>query len=139
MRAVKSAVDKDNTPGQYVLAGSTRFLADPTLHESLAGRAGVLEVLPFSQSELAGTRGDLLDITFAGDADRIRRLPAQPQTREDYLALMVRGTSRKLVRLKSARTPPRGSTPTSKQWSMATFERWPASTNRVASRPCSAA
>lgn len=104
VRAVKSAVDKNNTPGQYVLAGSTRFLADPTLHESLAGRAGVLEVLPFSQSELAGTRGDFLDVTFAGDADRIRRLPVQPYTREDYLALMVRGNFPEVVRLKSART-----------------------------------
>lgn len=90
VRAVKSVVDKDRARGQFVLAGSTRFLGDRTLHESLAGRAGVLEVLPFSESELAGTRGDFLDVAFAGDASQIHRRPLST-TREQYLDTMVRG------------------------------------------------
>lgn len=103
VRAVKSAVDLDNTRGQYVLAGSTRFLTDPTLHESLAGRAGVLEVLPFGQSELAGTRGDFLDLAVAGDAERIRALPRLPHSREDYLGLAVRGGFPEVVGLSTPR------------------------------------
>lgn len=37
--AVKSMVDRRNDRGQFVLAGSTRFLSVPQLSESLAGRA----------------------------------------------------------------------------------------------------
>lgn len=81
VRAVKSVVDKDDARGQFVLAGSTRFLTDPTLHESLAGRAGVPEVLPFSHSELAGTGGDFLDVVFSAGAADGRRSPELSTTR----------------------------------------------------------
>jgi predicted AAA+ superfamily ATPase len=91
VRAVKSVVDKDKARGQFVLAGSTRFLGDPTLHESLAGRAGVLEVLPFSESELMGTRGDFLDVAFAGGVPELRRRRPSPTSREEYFEMMVRG------------------------------------------------
>ena len=39
--AVKSVVDRCNDRGQFVLAGSTRFLSVPQLSESLAGRAEI--------------------------------------------------------------------------------------------------
>lgn len=102
VRAVKSVVDKDRARGQFVLAGSTRFLGDPTLHESLAGRAGVLEVLPFSESELAGTRGDFLDIAFSGGASDIQRRPLST-TREEYLETMVRGGFPEVQRMQTPR------------------------------------
>ena len=37
--AVKAQTDRDTAPGQFILAGSTRFLTAPTLSESLAERA----------------------------------------------------------------------------------------------------
>src|SRR5690606_17556862 len=40
--AIKYLVDRDNSRGQFVLSGSTRFLTVPTLSESLAGRAAFL-------------------------------------------------------------------------------------------------
>ncbi|WP_239395726.1 AAA family ATPase [Frankia sp. CiP3] len=46
VRAVKAEVDAAPRPGRYVLAGSTRFLTTPSLSESLAGRAGVVDVWP---------------------------------------------------------------------------------------------
>ncbi|WP_326826403.1 AAA family ATPase [Streptosporangium sp. NBC_01756] len=42
--AIKAEVDRRTERGQFVLAGSTRFLSTPSLSESLAGRAGILEV-----------------------------------------------------------------------------------------------
>ncbi|MGH3545121.1 MAG: AAA family ATPase, partial [Mycobacteriales bacterium] len=51
--AIKSAVDQRSARGQFVLAGSTRFLSTPSLTESLAGRAGIVEVWPFAEQELA--------------------------------------------------------------------------------------
>ncbi len=59
--AVKSMVDRRNDRGQFVLAGSTRFLSVPQLSESLAGRAEILDLWPFSQGELLGVRETFLD------------------------------------------------------------------------------
>ena len=36
--AMKMKVDKDRTPGQYLITGSTNLKANPNIHESLAGR-----------------------------------------------------------------------------------------------------
>jgi hypothetical protein len=45
-RAIKAAVDRDPRPGQSVLTGSSNILTVPTIAESLAGRAGFVEVWP---------------------------------------------------------------------------------------------
>jgi predicted AAA+ superfamily ATPase len=66
VRAIKSAVDKDSGPGQFVLTGSSNFLTVPTISESLAGRAGFVEVWPFTQSEIAGTIGNFIDSVLDG-------------------------------------------------------------------------
>lgn len=89
VRAVKVRVDEDNSRGQFVLAGSMRFLSTPSLQESLAGRAGVLEVWPFSQGEIHGTREEFLDAAFAGAA--VRQSATYEIDRNGYLDLIVRG------------------------------------------------
>jgi hypothetical protein len=66
------------------------------------------------------------------------RIPGRTGRRIGSLAVQPERTRRHQRRL-PRRHVRRGSPPTSKQWSMATFERWPASTNRVESRRCSAA
>lgn len=66
IRAIKAQVDRDRSPSQFVLTGSSNFLTVPTLSESLAGRAGFVEVWPFTQGELAGAPDRFLDIAFAG-------------------------------------------------------------------------
>lgn len=90
VRAVKVAVDASARRGQFVLAGSTRFLAVPSLQESLAGRAGLLEVWPFSQGELRGAGDRFLDVAF-GDPDVLRSRRSYDYTRADYLDTVVRG------------------------------------------------
>nr|WP_315207978.1 ATP-binding protein [uncultured Albidiferax sp.] len=65
--AIKESVDKDPTPGRFLLTGSTNLMALPTVADSLAGRLEVITLLPFAQSELAGTPGDLLERLFDGD------------------------------------------------------------------------
>ena len=54
VRALKVAVDSDPIRGRYVITGSTNFLTVPTISESLAGRAAILQLSPLSQAELAG-------------------------------------------------------------------------------------
>ena len=54
VRALKMAVDSDPSRGRYVITGSTNFLTVPTISESLAGRAVILQLSPLSQAEIAG-------------------------------------------------------------------------------------
>ncbi|MYJ47148.1 MAG: AAA family ATPase, partial [Acidimicrobiales bacterium] len=55
VRAVKLAVDDGtNATGRFLLTGSSNFLTVPTISESLAGRAVILTLWPFSQAELGG-------------------------------------------------------------------------------------
>lgn len=51
---LQSRVDEVNSPGMYILAGSQNFLLSQAVGQSLAGRAAVLKLLPFSQRELRG-------------------------------------------------------------------------------------
>lgn len=64
--AIKESVDKDPTPGRFLLTGSTNLMAMPLVADSLAGRLEVITLLPFAQAELAGTQGDLLDRLMDG-------------------------------------------------------------------------
>lgn len=66
--AVKMAVDHDRTAGQFVLAGSTRFLTTRRLSETLTGRIGILELLPLSAGEIRGVRETFVERVFDGDA-----------------------------------------------------------------------
>lgn len=52
---LRAAIDADrDTPGRYLLTGSQNLLLMEQITESLAGRAAVLTLLPFSQRELDG-------------------------------------------------------------------------------------
>jgi uncharacterized protein len=68
VRAIKLTVDHDPTPGQFVLTGSSNFLTVPTISESLAGRAGFVEVWPFTQGEISGKHDRFIDGAFEGPA-----------------------------------------------------------------------
>ncbi len=90
VRAVKAEVDAAPGPGRYVLAGSTRFLATPSLSESLAGRAGVVDVWPFSQGEFDGRTDSFVDRAF-DDPASLATLPPPASDRADYFERICRG------------------------------------------------
>ncbi len=54
--AIKIAVDRQRTPGRFILTGSTNVLLIPALSESLAGRLQILRLHPLAQCELATER-----------------------------------------------------------------------------------
>ena len=62
--AIKSAVDENRRPGQFLLTGSAGALALPKLSESLAGRMEIHTLWPFSQSELEGEQQTFIDRLF---------------------------------------------------------------------------
>lgn len=82
VRAIKARVDRDRSPGQFVLTGSSNFLTVPTLSESLAGRAGFLDVWPFTQGELAGISDRFVDALFGGAAGLAGYRPSGIDRRE---------------------------------------------------------
>ncbi|GAA3120888.1 hypothetical protein GCM10017600_15560 [Streptosporangium carneum] len=101
--AVKAEVDRKTDRGQFVLAGSTRFLSTPSLSESLAGRAGVLEVWPFAQEELEG-RGDSFLVTAFNDPEALRSPSFSDHGRRDYFELICRGFYPEAVAMRSELT-----------------------------------
>lgn len=50
--ALKEAVRKNKSPGQYLLSGSVRFTSKASIKESLTGRIQYLELLPLTISEI---------------------------------------------------------------------------------------
>ena len=62
--AIKQAVDRDRTPGRFVLTGSTNVLLLPDLADSLAGRMEILRLHPLAQVELARRLPTFLDSLF---------------------------------------------------------------------------
>ena len=77
--ALKAELDRSDDRGQYLLAGSTRFLSTRTLFETLTGRVGLTELLPLSMGERLGVRETFLDRLFAAPF------------RSDYAELIAQG------------------------------------------------
>lgn len=69
LTAVKRVVDRDRTPGRFVLSGSANFTLLKGISESLAGRAIYFTLQPFSQRETnaALKKEPFLVKLFAGD------------------------------------------------------------------------
>ena len=77
--ALKIAVDRDRTPGRFVLTGSTNIMLVPRLSDSLAGRMQTVRLYPFSQCEIMqGTTSNFIPTMFAGgfSTRRTERLAA---------------------------------------------------------------
>lgn len=65
--ALKTAVDRQRTPGRFILTGSANVLLVPNLADSLAGRMEILRLHPLAQCELAASPPRFLDTLFARD------------------------------------------------------------------------
>jgi predicted AAA+ superfamily ATPase len=65
--AIKEAVDRDTTPGQFLLTGSANVLTAPRIHDALTGRSEVITLWPFAQSELERNTTNLVDRLFRAE------------------------------------------------------------------------
>ena len=66
---LQQEIDENPQTGRYVLTGSQHFALSETISQSLAGRTAVLELLPFSISELRDSTmltSDLDDVLWRG-------------------------------------------------------------------------
>ncbi len=63
--AIKQQIDRERSPGRYLLTGSANVLLLPKVSESLSGRLEVLTLWPFAQAELAQCATNFVDELFA--------------------------------------------------------------------------
>ncbi len=81
---IQGIVDKENTPGRFVLTGSHNFLLMSQISQTLAGRCAILHLLPLSASELAGR--DPLSISSIG----LPPISRQPRS-DDLFEMLFQG------------------------------------------------
>jgi len=101
---LQEIVDQDKVNGQFVLTGSHQLLLREAVSQSLAGRTGILHLLPFSIIELreAGIEFDTpSDYLFQGFLPRIYDQAQRPHTAYgNYFQTYVERDVRQLIKLK---------------------------------------
>ena len=93
LNAVKNAIDRERQPGKFLLTGSANLLLMRQVSESLAGRASYLTLWPMTRREQMGLgRGGIWEeLLGARHGDWLDLLAAQPDKREDWRELALRG------------------------------------------------
>lgn len=78
---MQAVIDRTNEPGRFIISGSQNFLLLDTISQSLAGRVGILHLLPLSRRELADAGRDPAgdDFVFDGGYPRLYSTPVTPQ------------------------------------------------------------
>jgi predicted AAA+ superfamily ATPase len=105
---IQMAADEKDRPGYFVLTGSQNFLMNETVTQSLAGRIGILTLLPLSIHEL--TSNDLItdnvhEIIYKGGYPRIYAKGVLPaELYPSYIHSYVERDVRQLVNVENLST-----------------------------------
>lgn len=93
LAAVKRSIDRDRTPGRFLLTGSANLLLMRRVSESLAGRASYLTLWPMTRREQqgAGRPGLWEELLAASDEEWPALLDASTGESEDWRNLARRG------------------------------------------------
>lgn len=93
LAAVKRAVDRQRTPGRFLLTGSANLLLMRRVSESLAGRASYLTLWPMTRGEQRGLGrgGRWEELLSSRDDEWLDRLGATAAEPDDWRALAHRG------------------------------------------------
>lgn len=106
LRYLQVAVDEQESVGQYVLTGSHQLDLRASISQSLAGRTGMLTLLPLSLPELAAcgrAHEDFAHACFHGFLPRVFAFNQRPTTAySSYYQTYVERDVRQLINLKDA-------------------------------------
>lgn len=93
LHAVKRAIDRQRTPGRFLLTGSANLLLMRQVSESLAGRASYLTLWPMTRGEQLGEgrSGVWEELLATRDEEWLALLTARSAEPEDWRALARRG------------------------------------------------
>ena len=79
---IQARVDHNDVAGEFILTGSQNFLMMEKITQSLAGRVGIVELLPLSYLEIASNPDeahDLYDVIRQGSYPRLYKSKIDPQ------------------------------------------------------------
>ncbi len=68
---IKRAVDRDSTPGRFLLTGSANVLSSRRVLDALTGRIDRIRMWPLAQTEIVGGGVNLVDELLAGRAPQV--------------------------------------------------------------------
>jgi uncharacterized protein len=86
--AIKRAVDRDLTPGRFLLTGSANPLTARKVKDALTGRMETIPLWPLAQSEIHGSAGNFVDALFAAEPPRVTGAPVG---REAFVEVVAAG------------------------------------------------
>ena len=85
--ALKVAIDRDRTPGRFLLTGSSHVLLVPQVSDSLAGRMEIIRLHPLAQCELSSRFPTFFDRLFSGEF----KAPPMPRSPDRLVDRIVAG------------------------------------------------
>lgn len=71
MLAIKQILDRDPTPGQFLLTGSADLLTAKVIADALPGRVEYVNLWPLSAAEIAARRTSVIDLLLDGVPPRV--------------------------------------------------------------------
>ncbi len=86
--AIKSAVDRDPRPGQFLLTGSANILVSRKVKDALTGRIDTITLWPLSESEVRGGKLNFVDRLFAAAPPWIEGAPVG---RDAFASILAAG------------------------------------------------
>lgn len=98
-------VDEDPVPGKFILTGSQQLNVRESLTQSLAGRTGILTLLPFDWNEVQGYMdvSDVDGLILHGFYPRLHHMRINPtQALGDYFETYVQRDVRQLIQIRHA-------------------------------------
>ena len=105
---LQSAVDADPRPGRFILTGSSQFSLIEAITQSLAGRTGLLTLLPFSFAELDAVGrapATVDDLLYAGLYPPLYDRPIEPSIwHQDYISTYLERDVRQLLNIQDLAT-----------------------------------
>lgn len=104
---LQSLVDRDDTPGQFILTGSQQFELMTQVTQSLAGRTALLRLLPLTLAEVSSaerTHKNLASTLLHGFYPRVHDKGLDPsQAMGDYFSTYVERDLRQLAAVQDLR------------------------------------
>jgi len=75
MLAIKLILDRDHTPGQFLLTGSADLVTARVVADALPGRVEYVNLWPLAQTEIAGSRASVIDALLNESAPQVNGAP----------------------------------------------------------------
>ncbi len=99
--AIKAELNRDGSPGRFLITGSTRYATLPMTAQALTGRAHRILILPLSQGEIAGVKERFAQRLIDEPATLLETRDGG-ERREEYIRRVVAGGFPPVLRRSSA-------------------------------------